>query len=222
MASLSRKMRNDWDKRAQTDALYYVNTGQRDWTEEEFFATGEQNVRDQILNDLDNICQGRNPADMRVLEIGCGVGRMTRALAATFGEVHAVDISPEMVGLARRYLRSTPNAHVYCNSGKDLQVLGSLQFDFAYSFIVFQHIPSLAVIDNYVREVGARLHPGLLFKFQVQGYQSPNLRQPGRDTWLGIGVSEREAAKMAARHGFEIRHTSGAGTQYYWLWFYKR
>ena len=202
--------------------FYYVNTGQRDWTEQEFFATGEQNVRDQILNDLDNICQGRNPADMRVLEIGCGVGRLTRALAAIFGEVHAVDISPKMVALAQRFLRSTPNAHVYCNSGRDLQVLGALHFDFAYSFIVFQHIPSLEIIDDYVREVSTRLHPGSLFKFQVQGYPNAKLRRQSRDTWLGISVSEQEVAEMAGRHGFEIRHTSGAGTQYYWLSLSKR
>jgi len=35
---------------------------------------------------------------MRVLEIGCGAGRLTRALAKLFGEVHGVDVSGEMVG----------------------------------------------------------------------------------------------------------------------------
>ena len=39
---------------------------------------------------------------MRVLEIGCGAGRLTRALANFFGEVHAVDISGEMVAQARK------------------------------------------------------------------------------------------------------------------------
>ena len=31
------------------------------------------------------------------IEIGCGAGRITRALARLFGEVHGVDISGEMV-----------------------------------------------------------------------------------------------------------------------------
>lgn len=219
---LARKMRRDWDRRARADALHYVNTGQRDWSEDEFFATGQASLQDHILDDMASICQGRNPADLRALEIGCGVGRMTRALAATFGEVHAVDVSPEMIGRARRYLRATPNAHVYRNSGKDLRVLGSLQFDFAYSFIVFQHIPSRTVIENYVSEVGKRLRSGSLFKFQVQGHPGEKLRRPSRNTWLGASVSEREAADMAARHGFEVGRMSGAGTQYFWLWFYKR
>ena len=221
MADLTRKMRKDWDRRARSDAMHYVNTAQEGWDEGEFFATGEQNVRDHILADMAAVCQGRDPSLMRVLEIGCGVGRMTRALASTFGEVHGVDVSEEMVQQAKHFLRTTPNAHIYRNSGKDLRVLGDLQFDFAYSFIVFQHIPSRAVIDNYVGAVSRCLRSGSMFKFQVQGHQSPSMREPRRDTWLGASISESEAAAMAERHGFELQRSAGAGTQYYWLWFYK-
>ncbi len=202
--------------------MHFVNTARTGWNEEEFFATGEENVRDHILSDMQAICGSRDPRRMRVLEIGCGVGRMTRALAATFGEVHAVDVSEEMVKRAKRALRSTPNAHVYRNSGKDLQVLGDLKFDFAYSFIVFQHIPSRAVIDSYVGAVSRCLRSGSIFKFQVQGYQGRDLPESGRDTWLGASVSERQAAAMAARHGFGLQRSAGAGTQYFWLWLCKR
>ena len=222
LASLSRKMRSDWDRRARKDAFHYVNTGRESWDETAFFATGEENVHDQILSEIAEICQGRDPAEMRVLEIGCGVGRMTRALAAKFGEVHGVDVSPEMVRRANKYLRSTPNAHVYCNSGTDLQVLGDLEFDFAFSFIVFQHIPSREVIDRYVGAVSRRLRSGSMFKFQVQGHQGRGLRKQGRDTWLGASISESEATEMATRHGFDLRRSAGAGTQYFWLWFQKR
>lgn len=218
---LARKMRRDWDLRAGEDALHYVNTGRDDWDESDFFATGEQNVKEFVQADLGAICGDRDPAAMRILEIGSGVGRMTRALATTFGEVHGVDVSPEMVRRAREYLAATPNAHVQCNSGTDLRVLGSLEFDFAFSFIVFQHIPSRTVIDRYVGEVSRRLRRGSLFKFQVQGYQGSGLRSRGTDTWLGASVSERQAQEMANRHGFEMRRSLGAGTQYYWLWFYK-
>ena len=222
LARLSRKMRRDWDRRARRDALHFVNTRRKHWDEDDFFSTGEENVRDQILGDIENVCQGRDPAEMRVLEIGCGVGRMTRALAATFGEVHGVDVSGEMVRRARGYLRGSPNAHVHRNTGTDLGAVGAMEFDFAFSFIVFQHIPSLALIDRYVGEVGRLLRRGSLFKFQVQGYQGSGWQGGGRGTWLGASVSERQAALMAERHGFELRHSSGAGTQYYWLWFYKR
>ena len=58
-----------------------------------------------------------------------------------------------------------------------------LVFDFAFSTIVFQHIPSRDVIENYVREVQRLLRPGALFKFQVQG-DSLSSTDPD-DTWLG-------------------------------------
>ena len=75
------KMREDWDQRARENARHYVNTASKAWTDEEFFESGEKTVAEEILTDMTNICQGKAPAEMRVLEIGCGAGRVTRALA---------------------------------------------------------------------------------------------------------------------------------------------
>ncbi len=263
---LLEQMRHDWDARAREDARYYVASGKREWTAQEFFRSGETNVREQILTDMTNICQGRDPARMRVLEIGCGAGRITRALAKIFGRVDGVDVSGEMVararaalhgGLALRQLAEMfregaarvrealrgelpvrrlaealvevgrlvpdallefPNARVYQNNGSDLAMFPDAAFDFAFSFIVFQHIPSKAVIENYVREVRRVLQPGALFKFQVQGVP---LEDEPLDTWLGAGFTEDQMREMAGRCGFEMRHTYSAGPQYLWLWFFK-
>ncbi|MGB9612106.1 MAG: class I SAM-dependent methyltransferase [Bryobacteraceae bacterium] len=167
-----------------------------------------------------NICQGKDPKEMRVLEIGCGAGRVTRALARLFGEVHGVDVSGEMVALAREALRDFPNAFVYQNNGMDLSVLPpGLIFDFAFSSIVFQHIPSREIIENYVREVNRVLRPGALFKFQVQG--DTRVQSTPDDTWIGVAFSEDQAIEMALRCGFEPRYRHGAGQQYFWLWFFK-
>ncbi len=214
------KMRSDWDQRARDNARYYVATGTADWTDEDFFASGESTVAEEILTDMGNICQGKAPEAMRVLEIGCGAGRVTRALAKLFGEVHAVDVSGEMVKLASAALAAFPHAHAYQNNGTDLTVVPELPFDFAFSSIVFQHIPSREVIENYVREVNRLLRPGALFKFQVQGDSSLVTRPD--DTWLGVPFSEREAMEMAWRCGFDPRYRHGAGEQYFWLWFFKR
>ena len=79
---------------------------------------------------MQNISQGTDPKQMRVLEIGCGAGRVTRALAKVFGEIHAVDVSGEMIAEARRALADLSNVHLYRNNGKDLDVLPPLEFDF--------------------------------------------------------------------------------------------
>ncbi len=214
------KMRRDWDERARENARYYVATGKTDWTDEEFFASGERTVAEEILTDMINVCQGREPGRMKVLEIGSGAGRITRALSNLFGEVHAVDVSGEMVRQARMALADRPNAHVYQNNGTDLAVIPGGGFDFAFSTIVFQHIPSREVIENYVREVHRLLRPGALFKFQVQG--DATLTTAPDDTWLGVPFSDADAVSMAERCGFEPRYRHGAGEQYFWLWYFKR
>jgi SAM-dependent methyltransferase len=219
------KMKRDWDQRARENARYYVATERQDWTDDEFFASGERHVAEEILTDMTNICQGDDPKQMTVLEIGCGAGRVTHALARLFGTVYAVDISSEMVEQAKAALSDMPNARIFQNNGTDLKVLAGPDgkppaVDFAFSSIVFQHIPSRAVIENYVREVHRVLKPGRLFKFQVQG--GGDVTPAPDDTWVGVAFSESQARQMARRCGFEMRYHYGAGTQYFWLWFFRQ
>jgi SAM-dependent methyltransferase len=213
------RMQSDWDGRARLNARYYTNSAKVDWDEEEYYKSGEQTVFDYIQSDMDNVCQGKGPKNMRVLEIGCGAGRMTRTLARIFGEVHAVDISGEMIQLARNTLSDVPNAFFYQNNGADLAVVPASQpYDFAFSFIVFQHIPVQEVVENYVREVYRLLVPGSLFKFQVLGV--PHGFYP--DTWFGAHFTVTDMQNIAERCHFDMRHWDGEGAQYFWLWFFKK
>jgi hypothetical protein len=136
-----------------------------------------------------------------------------------------------MVRQTRQAVAGFPNAHIFCNNGRDLSVvrrhwwdtLGisrGLQLDFAFSCLVFQHIPSREVIENYVSEVSRLLRPGALFKFQVQGYATRELKVD--ESWVGYAFSQHEARKLAESNGFEMRYDHGAGGQYYWLWFFKK
>jgi SAM-dependent methyltransferase len=251
LKSTLRSMREEWDRRARENARHYVATRQEAWTDEEFFASGEKEVADEILSDMANICQERQPASMRVLEIGCGAGRVTRALARLFGEIHAVDVSGEMVAQARAALSGQANAFVYQNNGMDLSVVPDLPFDFAFSVIVFQHIPSRDVIESYFREVARLLRPGALFKVQVLGRPEVPMPQPAPaipqrhrplwkrllrpdrppdrtspfdppDTWVGIMLTAGDAQALCDRCGFELRHQRAAGEQEYWLWCFKK
>ena len=161
-------MRSDWDERARQNARHYVATGNEEWSDEEFYQSGDLTVEHEILTDMTNICQGKDPKQMKVLEIGCGAGRITRALAKLFGEVYAVDVSGEMVRLAQQALRDFPNAHVFQNNGMDLSIIAGVEMDFAFSEIVFQHISSIEIIENYVREVHRLLRPGGCSSFRYR------------------------------------------------------
>jgi len=214
------KMRSDWNDRAKENAQYYVQSAQKDWDQREFFRSGEINVANEIMTDMVAICGGqRSPLDLRMLEIGCGVGRMTRMLSRIFGHVTGVDISEEMIRQARLNTTDLNNVDLVLGDGCTLAGLPANSYDFAFSFIVFQHIPAYSVMSSYCKEVFRVLKPGGLFKFQVQGHTE--LRRDDLDTWLGYPVSERDAVTLSEESGFDIERQDAPGTQYYWLWFRK-
>jgi ubiquinone/menaquinone biosynthesis C-methylase UbiE len=213
-------MEKAWDSRARENARHYIATGQEKWTDEDFFATGEWTVNGHIVADQQNISGGRPLSELRALEIGCGAGRITRAMANVFAEVHGVDISSEMVAQAHLALKDVPNAFVYQNNGKDLSIVPEQPYHFAFSIFVFQHIPSYEIIENYLREVHRLLVPGALFKFQVQG--DPRVLINPEETWVGVPITEAKAHELAVKTGFELRYHSGAGNEEFWLWFFKK
>jgi SAM-dependent methyltransferase/glycosyltransferase involved in cell wall biosynthesis len=210
-------MKREWDERARQNAMHFIASGKREWEEAEFFASGRRNVEQHVLSDLERICRGRDPRQMRALEIGCGIGRMSRHLADVFGEVHGVDVSGEMIAEGRRKLAGVPNVYLHETGGSDLAPFDDGLFEFAFSFIVFQHIPYRDAIVSYFREVHRTLKPGCLFKFQVQGGK---IARP--TTWLGVGFSEDEMTQLAGDLGFETLDASGQGTQYFWNWWLRR
>ena len=213
-------MREDWNARAKENAEYYVASASKDWDRREFFRSGEINVANEVMPDMHAICGGqRSPLDLSMLEIGCGVGRMTKMFARIFGQVTAVDVSSEMIERATANLQGLENVSLVLGDGDTLSAVPDSSQDFAFSFIVFQHIPSKEVIASYCREVHRVLKPGSLFKFQVQGGTFE--RTDGPDTWHGVSISETDAQRLADDNGFALERTTGAGTQYFWLWFRK-
>lgn len=212
------KMRREWNERARVNARHYVANSRNEWSDDAFFHSGQVEIEDIVLNHIDEICSGRSTAEMRVLEIGCGAGRMTQSLGHIFGSVDAVDISSEMIAQARSALSGRGHVRFHVNNGVDLSMFARDSFDFALSAIVFQHIPRKAIVENYMRETARVLRPQSLFKFQVQGCPIP---EDQADTWVGVGFSEAEIAECARRCGFHVQNSSGAGTQYYWITFLK-
>ena len=213
-------MREDWNRRGHENASHYVQSARNDWEDRDFFRSGEINVAKLVMTDMPRICgPAKSPLDLSMVEIGCGVGRMTRMLARIFADVAALDVSDEMAARARANTADLPNVTVLLGDGATLQPLASDSYDFVFSFIVFQHIPSFTVIASYCEEAYRVLRPGGLFKFQVQGRTS--WRQRPQDTWWGCPVSPSQARMLARGAGFVLEHSEGPRSQYYWLWFRK-
>ena len=115
-------------------------------------------------------------------------------------------------------LRKCENVHLYVNNGADLSMFPDEQFDFAFSAIVFQHIPSRAIVENYIKETWRVLRPRSLFKFQVQGRP---IRDDLANTWVGVSFTEPQMRDIAEACKFHVKETRGAGTEEFWLTFLK-
>lgn len=210
-------MRADWNARAREDAHYYVAFGRRGQDDEEFLATAREMARGFEL-ELSRLAPG-DPRARRALEIGCGPGRLMRPLSRHFGEIHGVDISDEMIRLAREKLADIPHAHPRHAPGSDLAAYAGDSFDFVYSYAVFQHIPDREIVFQYFRETRRVLKLGGIARFQLNGLPET---APQYDTWCGVRVSAADVAAFARDNDFQLLALEGAATQYLWATWRKR
>lgn len=145
-------MKRDWNQRAEENSKWFINTVRLDQTEDEFDATGLSEIDALILPELVLLTGGRDPRELKFLEIGCGIGRMTKHLTSIFGEVHSTDVSGEMIRQAGQRLGHLSNVHLHETSGVDFVALPDDYFDVAFSAYVFQHVPDKSVIESNIRE----------------------------------------------------------------------
>jgi SAM-dependent methyltransferase len=217
MSDVSGQMRTDWNRRAREDAHYYVAFGGRNQDEAGFLETAKDVVRVMEM-ELRRLPRAANRRTWRALEIGCGPGRLIKLLAHHFGEIHGVDVSDEMIGLARERLRGIPQAHVHATSGAGLPQFADESFDFVYSYAVFQHIPSREVVLEYMRDVARVLKVGGVFRGQFNGL--PPASNP--DTWAGVSFSSDDIHNFTRAAGLELLALEGMHTQYMWTTWRRR
>lgn len=161
-------LRRDWDALGRVDAFWAVlafpERRAGGWDEETFFETGEAEIAG-VMEELERLRPGL--ARGRALDFGCGVGRLTRALASRFESCTGVDISTEMIERARSLNRRVPGCEFAVNTAEDLALFEDGAFDFVYSSIVLQHLPDRRRVLGYVREFVRLLAPGGMAAFQV-------------------------------------------------------
>lgn len=215
-------MKADWDGRARENAKWYINTAKHEQTEEEFDASGRREMEILVLPELALLAGGRDPRGLRLLEIGCGIGRMTKHLAAIFGEVHSTDVSGEMVAKARGRLQAFPNVRFHETSGVDFAGLPDDYFDAVFSAYVFQHVPDKEVIVSNIRDAFRVTRPGGILKLHTNGVEAAEYDALEKDTWAGATFSEREMRALARELDAQLVSIYGGGTGYCWTTLRKR
>ena len=217
-----------WDERARENALYFVDN-RLDYSDpdDDAFWTGGEEVLERTMSVV-----GLAPGpDETVLDIGCGVGRMTRALSKRVAHVIGLDVSSEMLARARDANADYDNIEWVHGDGSSLAGIADASVDGCYSFVVFQHLPRAEMTLGYVREMARVLRPGGWALFHVSTdpavhEQRPPLRDrvkavvgraPRGQTnraWLGSSVDLDELRRTGEDAGLDVEHVEEPGAQF--------
>lgn len=229
------RLRATWGALGKDDPLWAIlsHPGKRGggWNLDEFFAAGESEIAvlEPYLAHF-GLPQQRD----RALDFGCGVGRVTRALATRFAAVIGVDVSASMIARARELNARFSNIHFVENPHAHLGFAADASVDLVYSHLTLQHIPP-ELQATYLAEFMRVLAPDGLAVLQFAcGFDStwrgrllralPNRALNPLRRWVHRRrtvfemhvLAESEVERIIATHGRRVIHiedipSAGAG-----------
>jgi SAM-dependent methyltransferase len=111
-------------------------------------------------------------ADDRVLELGCGVGRIGRELSPSCQHWTGVDISENMIKHAVERLTDRPNCSFHQLTRTSLDMIEDNSIDKAYSIAVFCHMDKEDLF-LYLQELNRVIRPGGMIFVETWNLSSP-------------------------------------------------
>ena len=158
MATDPERMRQEWDQRARRDAFHFVETDLETTDPAVLFEFGEEiatETIDPILDDWDEYPL----ADGVALDVGCGIGRITRALGRRFDRAIGVDVSTEMITRARTHHEAHEELEFHATDGVSFPQVAADSVDFVFSYLVIEHFPRERVLARNLAEISRVLAP---------------------------------------------------------------
>jgi len=218
----------NWNTLAELDPLWAILSDPQKrssgWDRAEFFSTG-----DQEANRVLAMCRshGISVSYGKLLDFGCGVGRMTRAFSRHFESCVGIDVSEKMIGLAREFNAGHPRCEFIASDAGVLPFVEK-SFDFVFTVLVLQHLASRSMILEYIAEFirVAKDNATIVFqlpnevplrrRIQIRRRLWPLLESLGiPPSWLfnklGLapillnGVPRKEIEGFVATHGGQVR-----------------
>ena len=150
--NISEKMKQDWNQRALHHARFWIAT--ENYQTEEVFAQSGQDTAQALLEAV----KGLYLPSWKVLDIGCGIGRVLKPLAKHFHALVGIDVSPTMIAQSKAWLSEFSNVTTFETSGIDLREFEDRSFNLVYSYVAFQHMPR-PVFEQNLAEINRVLTP---------------------------------------------------------------
>ncbi len=208
------RLASTWDEHGRDDPLWAILTepGKRGggWDVSGFFATGRADVAELIARLRQLSVEPRG----RALDFGCGVGRLTEALADHYARVDGIDVSDAMVQRARQHSTHPGVAHYHLNVADDLGHFESGVFDLVHSQIVLQHVGrdlARAYLHEFVRilRTGGILHVQMptTLRWNAAGMMMRCVPEPLMNrlrTMRMQGIPEEDVRKLFVEMGVEL------------------
>jgi SAM-dependent methyltransferase len=204
----------EWRKWGSEDPFFGVaawpgrqRAGSNPWTAPEFYALGQS-----MWSDLRRRWVAYGVDFRQVVDIGCGAGRLTKAMAADFDRVIGVDVSNGMLEVARANI-SESNVDLRLGDGINLPVETSTA-DAAFSAHVFQHLDSLALARANFSEIARVLKPGATMMVHLPVVMPPT----GISGVLGLLAAKNRVDDVRATLRRWRRAPLMRWVQYPWPW----
>jgi SAM-dependent methyltransferase len=205
----------EWRRIARGDDVLYSITSWPDkkgggWTAEEFYASGESDWADferhwrHYERSLGGTC----------VEIGCGAGRITRALAGSFDRVLALDVSEEMIARTREACPENVDARLV--EGPAIPLADGAA-DAVFSAHVLQHLETREILRSYLAEARRVLRDGgtMMIHLTLVSRRPPRLwkaKEELRLWWSRRRLArgkEHTAVRMRVYRLEDVFHTLG-------------
>jgi SAM-dependent methyltransferase len=170
------------------------------------YSLGDPDLLAAATAELVEVVAGWTRLDERaVLDFGCGIGRLSGALAPLTGYVTGIDVSPEMIRQARARAADVSNLQFEVTSGSDLCEFSDRSFDLILAVDSFPFLVRVGeeLLHRQFQELARLLLPGgelIVFNWSYRG---------------DIGADEIEAHRLAEAAGLRVLR---AGERPFEIW----
>jgi SAM-dependent methyltransferase len=184
-------MRTTWDAAAASDRV-------------EHYVGDPATARPELESLFSRL--GGDPRSGVCVEVGCGFGRMTGALAERFDRVIAVDVSPRMIELARTNVHAD-GVEFRTVSGARLDSVEDDVADVVVCYLVLQHLPRRGLVTSYLSEFARVLaRDGQAFvqlPVLADGWRARAFRR-ARGLAVRVAAARGQLTRRAAYRGFRL------------------